>query len=198
MGRETYVARLRVAIGILVVALVAVVALALTSDEDPTSDRDRSAGGNTASADAGEASVPRINAGEGGGSSTIATSGDADGRPAPSAGEPERPAAWGGASAEAGFPAAGPDPAVTCPAEMSRAECEAMAQAAAAAGPSYTIEKPRDCLKVMSRADCREWLRQDYQAWKERGPTFELKDCLDYLSRADCSAVYESVRPESQ
>lgn len=86
----------------------------------------------------------------------------------------------------------------TCPPEVTREECELFAQAAAAQGGSVVVNQARDCLKVMSRADCIEWLRQMQAAQAQQGDSYRPEDCLEHASREQCREFAEQMREASQ
>ncbi len=96
-------------------------------------------------------------------------------------------------------PAAAPASGGACPAEISREECEMLAAAAADGDRSVAIRKPSDCLKVMSRAECIELLRDQKAAAAQGDSSVSVEECLDGdAPREACKAHFEQMREASQ
>lgn len=96
-------------------------------------------------------------------------------------------------------PSAAPAASVVCPPEISREECEMLAAAAADGGSSVAIRKPSDCLKVMSRAECIELLRDQKAAAAQGENSYSIEECLDGdAPREACKAHFEQMREASQ
>ena len=197
MGRKTNLAPFRIGIGILVIALVAVVLVAVSGGDDPPEPQAVVPAAESASeVDSGAAPQPSQAGGRG--SDEASGKGSTDGGSAvaaeDSAGRPAKPPADEGETASAPVAA----PAESCPPEIPRAQCEAFAEAAADPGRSVAVSKPSDCLKVMSRADCREMFEEMKAAQEQAGESFRPEDCLDHMSREQCKDYFDSMRQASQ
>jgi hypothetical protein len=82
---------------------------------------------------------------------------------------------------------------VSCPPAYSRSQCVADAEAAARGTPSYSVSRPRDCLRAMSRADCQALIEAELAARENDGESFRPEDCLEHRSRQECEAIFEAM-----
>jgi hypothetical protein len=96
-------------------------------------------------------------------------------------------------------PSTPPASDVVCPAEISREECELLAATAEGGDSSVAIRKPSDCLKIMSRAECIELLREQKAAAAQSESSFSVQECLDgEAPREPCRQAFEQMREASQ
>jgi hypothetical protein len=153
-----------------------------------------------------ERSAIRIDTEEPEGSSKATPSDAVSGSTSKVSAKTEDPGSGGGRPQSA--PSQGSDPReetsappasdVECPPEISREECELLAEAGANAG-GVAVRKPSDCLKVMSRAECIELLRDQKAAAAQGESSFSVQECLDGdAPREACRQAFEQMREASQ
>lgn len=74
-----------------------------------------------------------------------------------------------------------------------------LAAAGAGGDSSVAIHKPSDCLKVMSRAECIELLRDQKAAAAQGESSYSVQECLDGdAPREACKQAFEQIREASQ
>jgi hypothetical protein len=81
-----------------------------------------------------------------------------------------------------------------CPGGLTISQCEALVeeikQAKHSGSPS--VQRPRDCLEVMSRAECEAMLAAQQAAAQQEGSPINLEECLQHPTPR-CRAVLEPV-----
>jgi len=78
-----------------------------------------------------------------------------------------------------------------CPPNLTRAQCAAVVRATTRGAPSNVLNEPRDCLKIMSRAEC-EALAAELRDAFERSDSFGFEECLQNPT-PKCEEVFGPV-----
>jgi hypothetical protein len=85
--------------------------------------------------------------------------------------------------------AAAREAANACVERFGRATCAAMA--ARPTGPSTQVDRPQDCLEVMSKSECEEMLAAE-QAARDHDESVNVEECIDHPT-PHCEEVLRAI-----
>jgi hypothetical protein len=87
--------------------------------------------------------------------------------------------------------AAADEPKASCPTTLTRAQCAAVVRATTEGAPSNVLDEPRDCLKIMGRAECEALAAKLRDVFKHSN-TFSFDECLQNPT-PKCEEVFGPV-----